>query len=313
MTTMNKTVDPESQEAWPKVDGLHVIDTGPSGRGASWWENLGRCPQRWAYDYLNGTEGRKPSSAPALIKGTLVHIGLAHFYESVRREQEGSLNPSLVPIHGPVAAVHAKARLEAGEDHTNPWHKYADTAAKAVERYVQWVGPSRQPEIIAVEKRYEINIPLVEEHVGAEYARYSCRVDLVAKDSNGKVWFTDHKTTSGQVNATKKQGFTLSLQFLGLMRIGRMIYGDDFGGTMINLVALTDKSGEPIRVKPQMAPWAVGCFDQVLLDRAFLLKGLIDQERPLHSWPKALTEQGPCLDRYGPCPYTMRCRFGPGE
>ena len=304
----------EEIREWPKVEGKYLIDTGPSGRGASWWENLGRCPQRWAFDAdVRRRNAQAPArghtSAPALIKGTLVHIGMAHFYEAVRRQQTGELSSGA--IHDPVEAVWAKVRLEAGDDTTNPWHKHGEVAARAVGRYVDAVCGTQQPTIVAVEKRFELVIPLLVEHVGVEYARYSTRVDLIAADAADRVTFIDHKTTSGRVDATKKQGFTLSLQFLGLVRVGRHFYGDKFAGTMINLVALTDLSGVPVRVRPELAPWAIAQFDSVLLDRAFLLKGLIDQDRPLYHWPKALTEQGPCTDRYGVCSHSMKCRFGP--
>ena len=67
---------------------MKLIHTGPSPHSGHKIDKFIRCPQLYAYGELMPTPplGQRQDS-PALVKGTLGHQGLAHYY---RRKQAGA-------------------------------------------------------------------------------------------------------------------------------------------------------------------------------------------------------------------------------
>ncbi|MCK5650632.1 MAG: PD-(D/E)XK nuclease family protein, partial [Gemmatimonadetes bacterium] len=156
-------------------DDRLLIFTGPSPRG---WHRLQlflECPQRYAWNYLAGLKGIN-EDAPPLVKGSLVHLGLAQHYAQLREKQQGR-DPKLYfdPIEAIDIMVEAKPH----------WKDHGDLAKRVMDSYLmKW--RNERFKVVAVEELLEAQI---------EGYRFTGRMDLVVEDSEGKIWIIDHKTT----------------------------------------------------------------------------------------------------------------------
>ena len=65
-----------------------LLETGPSPRGWSRLQTAQQCMQKYAYKYEDPLLERS-SESPALIRGSLIHLGLAHHYSRMKAEQNG--------------------------------------------------------------------------------------------------------------------------------------------------------------------------------------------------------------------------------
>lgn len=260
-----------------------LLNAGPSGsRGWHWHENFGRCPQYGAFS----AAGLRPAmDAAALGKGSLVHIGNAHFYARMREDQQGSGMADR--FYTPAEAVAELARREGGEEHV-------PTVTEAVERYcAQFAGDVRA------------KVLLVEEVLSASIdgRLYTQRIDL-ALEVAGKAWLLDHKSTS-RLSKQTVTAHTLSGQMTGMRYLGRKKWGKDFGGVAINAIQI-----QPYRAKREVlpaAPHLEAQFEARIRD----LRAIADRnaDRDLFDWPKAMNEHT-CLTRYGACRYAELCRLG---
>ena len=102
----------------------HLIDPGPSRKG---WHRLAkvlRCPRLYALSY--NVEHRTSDEPPAepLIKGSLMHVGLAHHYA-----QKSDLYDD-VDIYSPADAVEALAQLHERAVHRLPDDRREDVQGK---------------------------------------------------------------------------------------------------------------------------------------------------------------------------------------
>lgn len=291
------------------VDGRLLIDAGESGVGGSFHEYLLRCPQRFAYRYILELEEK---ASQALSRGALVHVGCSHYEARLQARQQGWTGenggpPPATAYHDPITAVAVAGRQRGATE------AYVVTAQRAVNRYMNWRAlEERRYAVLAIEHRVSVTFAGVREVLGEPYGDYSVRYDLVLQGRDGRIYVEDHKTTGGVVDGRKKAAFTLSISILGLQKVGRMTYGEKFGGVRLNMISLRDDC-PPVRIEPQIAPHALRQFEQTVLDRQYALDALKKSGRDPWNWPKALSEQGPCMDRYGPCPFRDHCRFGPGE
>ena len=68
------------------IDGRLLLDAGPSEAGFSRLAAFKRCPQMYAYKHLLGLE---LEDAAPLIKGSLIHVGLAHIYKRFALSAQG--------------------------------------------------------------------------------------------------------------------------------------------------------------------------------------------------------------------------------
>ena len=152
-----------------------LIFTGPSPRG---WHRLQlflECPQRYAWNYIAGLKGIN-EDAPPLVKGSLVHLGLAQHYAQIREKQNGR-DPKLYfdPIEAIDVMIEAKPH----------WKEHGELAKRVIDAYLlKW--RNERFKVVAVEELLEAEI---------EGYRFTGRMDLVVEDSAGKVWIIDHKTT----------------------------------------------------------------------------------------------------------------------
>lgn len=287
-----------------------------SARGWSFKAEALRCMQRWAYDHLDylraaavqgsntallrsldGIVSAGPS--PAQAKGIAVHAALAarNLGRSVQSE---------------LAGIEPAARA------------FADVAARVADRWP--LTDIERGEVVMVEEQVHVRLPnerrqpwvlLTRQgtlHRTTEDFVHTVRFDLVVRDRRGKHWVIDYKTTSGPIDRRKKEGFILSGSILGLILVGQQRFGAQFGGVRLVLIPLVD-GRKPQTLKPKAAPWAVRSFARTIAEAEARIAALVDAAqhghlRSIHEVPKTLSEQGPCMDRYGRCPYFERCMWG---
>jgi len=289
------------------VEGRWMLDSGPSEKGWSRIETITRCPQLAAYLYkLHLALG---INTRPLVRGSLGHMGLAQYYRRIMAVERGE-NPEL--WHTPADAVRILAARPGGppgaRDHGKNvafWEEQVPLILAALEAYAAKYAGERFA-VVAVERQLRATI-------GADGARagykYTQRADVAMEKADGLVYIWDHKFV-GHVSQQTLRDYTLSGQFLGYQVFGRALWGEKFGGVWANLVGLED--GEKFTFKrgpPDLAPWAVECHAQAVIDAEEDWQRLEDSGRDPWLYPKRLNTQI-CRGLYGPCPARDLCCFG---
>ena len=231
-----------------------------------------------------GVETRAP-----LIRGSLVHAGLAQHYRRMQARQEGEVESDWAT---PEAAIDSCA-LELGPAAA----EHAAEMKSAIDKY-RWNWSTEKLEVLAVEEVFSMQVGTY---------KFTQRMDLVAQEQDGKVWIYDHKTT-GRLSKQVGERYTLSGQFIGMQTFGREMFGEKFGGVKMNLIGLSD----PVqfsRQLPDPAPAALGGFKLAVLHARERIAALDASGLPGGDWPQALSEQV-CVTAYGKCDYFDKCRFG---
>lgn len=260
-----------------------------------------RCPQLYAYHYrcegadLDGDRG-------ALIRGSLVHQGLAHHYA---RLQSAQLFQDPEEWLNPVSAIQRCAEeLEANGEKSKAGH-YVESATNIVLDYLEQYR-EESLEVVAVEEVFTAEI------AGRKFTQ---RLDLVGRRSDGKIYVFDHKTT-GFYSAKIPERYTLSGQFLGMHNFGQQVYGKEFGGVIINVLACGAANkptarGETTftRVPPNPAPNAQRLFTISVQHARERIEELDRSGLNPWRWPKVLSEQV-CVTAYGKCEGFDLCRWG---
>lgn len=259
-----------------------LIDTGPSRRGWHRLERALRCMQDYADHVILGY---RDESDP-LVRGTLGHVGMAHYYQRLFATQHG-YSPDA--FYTPVEAVALKAQQMGaiGEKHLP---KIQAAVAEYERRFAQ-----ERLEIVAVEQEVEM-------YFGPHLVTQ--RLDLVVKDRAGKLWTWDHKFVGAIYDKTVAR-YALSGQFLLMNYMGRHVFGDAFGGVRLNLIAV-DKL-QFIRESPPPSPDALQRFPQCVADAEALIASC--EGRDPTNYPRANSELV-CMTPYGFCPCYERCRWG---
>ena len=142
--------------------------------------------------------------------------------------------------------------------------------------------------------------------IGEKRAPLTFRVDLVIRDTGGQVWFVDHKST-GKILSSHPKSYSMSGQFMSYTTAGRLIYGDQFGGCLLNMIEAG--RGAPRFERPNLlgAPGLLAGFP-ASVERVW---GEIQKlsDTPAGYWPIAPTEHT-CWTRYGACNHYDNCRLG---
>lgn len=263
-----------------------LINTGPSEAGWHPIETFAKCPRLYAHKYLLGT--KLPVQEP-LVRGSLVHVGLAHVYARIRAGQQG-VDPE--QYYTPDAAIELAA---------DDWGDMGRSLVGAIQHTVrayQQTYLTERFEIVAIEE--EVRSHLRSKHL------FTQRWDLVLRDSAKKIWVWDHKTAA-KPSASTAVGYTMSGQFLMAQALGAKKYGRDFGGTRINLVSVGE-TPKFARVSPSAAP-AAG--QRVVDDLVRWLDLMAEYKRTLkpEEFPGAWNEHA-CRTLYGPCPAYSVCQWG---
>ena len=278
-------------------EGLVLLDAGPSPRGSHRLSEVIACPQRFAWTYGDESVPRAVQAAPsqAALRGSILHVGLAHLYAALRAQQGG---PSVVGFYTPRRAMRVYGVGEgASED-------MQDACGLTLRQYAaHYTNESQRYEILEIEH-------LMETTVGTRAHRYTARADLIVRErATGLVRILDHKT-SASVDYKASSRYVLSLQMLGLQHLGAERYGVNFGGILINQISMA-ADGTPARFTrftPEPAPEALAQFPSTVSDAEERIASLRASGRSLDAWPRAMGD--PCVGPYGRCRFFERCQFG---
>ena len=274
---------------------MKLIGTGPSsplsGHKIDSWI---KCPQLWAYSNAMDPSPVPRTDTPALIKGSLGHQGLAHYYRRLQAEQEGE-DPE--QWFSPLAAIEQRAAEEGPM-----WQEFVTLAQRTIRDYMRHYD-GQHIRVVGVEKVFTLEGP------GWKLTRSA---DLVV-EAAGVIRIIDHKCV-GRITSKTVDRYALSGQFLDYALIGQEAYGERFGGTYLNLVEWPQAQGRPkyLQTLAPGAPVAVRSR-RAALDRAhaardhFTAAGTDPWE-----FPKRLHEQV-CTGPYGHCKAYELCRWGRTE
>jgi hypothetical protein len=264
-----------------------LLDSGPSPRGFHRLEAFLRCPTLYWWKYVRGV--KLPTGDP-LVRGTIGHVGLAHYYGKIGLTQRGEDPDYLHTVDIAMQLVANKHGDQGQKCHSivRPlvWRHNALFAHDAV-RY----------EIVGVEKLLETSF---------EGYRYTARADLIVKDKQGLVWILDHKIV-GRIEDRVFKRYAASGQFHGLAHLGRRLYGDQFGGCLMNVIGV---DGKIERRAPEPAPWLYSRWPSVVAQTEREIERLTPL--PIEEWPAASSEVI-CVTPYGLCDFFDACRWGPAE
>ena len=275
---------------------LKLLTTGQSEVGWHRHEALLLCPQKYAYSYVLKRPRGAPQAAPFL--GTLVHVGLAHFYLHLGLDQRAARHGSWARW---TEAIQMYAR-ESPEGLLVRAPEREDSMRKALAIlavYGKTYGRADSVGFEVVKVEHEIRVEI-------DGALYTQRADLIVKNKrDGKVYIWDHKTAGGFGLSYGAQQYTLSGQILGLHYLGQKLYGMDFGGVVLNMIG-TKRAGDFERVHAGAAPDSQRRWIKTLRyarERIAAFSALDPLE-----YPRALNSTV-CF-AYGGCDYYDSCRWG---
>jgi len=276
-----------------------LLDPGPSRRGWHRLQLVLQCPRKYAL-YIARKKLEMPTTAPALIKGTLLHTALAHHYAQ-RQDPERD-------IYTPLDAIDTQVLAQVNPEE---WSPHAGLVAKTYLQYELAYGHERW-EPLAVEKELTATIRDEARDVGYLYTQ---RADLIVRNpATGLVYIVDHKSTARLTSKTLRR-YTLSGQFRGYNFFGQGLLGAKFGGVILNMIQWPDKKGnvklERIDLEP--APFADKTFRDTVVHAERLIHDLRDRHGPETvepmAWPAAHHETA-CWTPYGSCENHYRCEWG---
>ena len=280
----------------PSHPDAQLLAVGPSRRGWHRIQTAAECLQKYAWNY----EAPRPETqkdpliydnkAPPLVKGSLLHLAMAHRYTRMMLEQQGK-DPDT--ICEPMEAVALVATL-------NDVKPYISLIGGAYEYYDDRNrGEIDRKKILEVESLNEIVIQ--------DKYLLTGRLDLVYEDNGGQIWVTDHKS-AGRITASHKDNYAISGQMFGYTLMARRKYGDRLAGMKINLVELSTTPKFELISLPR-SPFMESHFEQSLVDIEERIEAIRVKKRPYAEWPKSMSELV-CVTRYGECPFLHLCRFG---
>lgn len=264
-----------------------LIFTGPSERGWHRVESMLRCPTLYAFKQAGGEEEEERGP---LVRGSLGHVGLAHYYARLGALQHGK-DPEA--YYEPSDAIEIVGKQMGG---------LALTFIESMQRLILAYHAHYAGERMTVK---EIEVPVEMLFNGRH--RMTQRFDLVVTDANGRCYVWDHKVVS-KIDGKTQHRYDLSGQFLEMHWQGRNRYGDAFAGLRVNL--LQADGSKFVRVTPDPAPAALQKFPDTVAHG----EDLIERYKDLapFDYPRTFSEQT-CMTAYGRCPAWDFCRWGPAK
>ena len=267
-----------------------ILYTGPSARGWHRLQTFIECEQRFAWSYIDPARVQSEPTDP-LIRGTLLHLGLAHYYARIRETQQGR-DPDRYYDPQEAIAIFAQA---SGPAHL---HHAADMC-QCVQAYIHWYEGREDYEILHVEEAFSAQI--------GGYL-FTGRIDLVVRDARGLIWAYDHKGT-GHIEAAHLQFYSVSGQLIGYRAMLQSYFGADFQGLKLNLVQHGNNNFKFVRPPLLQAPSLQARFADTVIHTERAIEARLAEGRPIDRWPVAMNEMT-CYGRYGACPYIERCKWG---
>lgn len=302
-----------------------LLFTGPSPFGGHRYALFELCPRRYGLTHeahpmpLRDEAGALVSPPPSvdspdpdseesggqweLIRGTMIHTGLAHHYARLRARQAND-EATYNLLYEPIDAMKALCEQEVTR---NPidydlWHDALGVGTRVMQGYAAKYA-FEKVRIEAVEEVFALEL-------GAAKAPYTFRLDLGVRDSSGKVWMMDHKTTT-KIRDYHSFTYGVSIQFQAYAVAGQVIYADSYGGVSLNMIECGDK-GAPYFVRPELQaiPGFLSGFAARIEALYIQMQDLVVKGVPPSLWPKK-PGYSSCRAFGKVCPYYERCRLYP--
>ncbi len=276
-----------------------LINAGPSARGWHRLERVIRCPRLYA---LHAAGLLDTTQSEPLVRGSLVHVGIAHHFARMKARQEAPVTTANKDAAEDYYTPQEAMDLVARESFGAKGQELLEIARETVAAYLALYSDEGW-KILHVEQEFTTEIS-----DGTRSVTYTLRPDLVVKDISSRVWIIDHKC---QTHIGHVERYTLSGQFLGLQWLGRQLYGTAFGGCIVNAI----QPWPHFKVKKfpvDAAPASLRRFPQLVLDVEDQITRLELEGREPMDWPGACSEFM-CTNVYDRCEAFDICRFGPGE
>ena len=275
-----------------------LVNTGPSEFGWHKYDDM-KCPRFFA---LSHGAGLSTIPASALIRGSMAHVALGQHYARLRAQQCDADPDKYYHVREGLVAYGESLDTDEGR---STFTKYFGETMSMHAQYLAQFGTDPTWEILGVEKEERARVS-----DGAEQYLYTQGIDLVAR-INGKVYFIDHKTMARRTPRVIER-YEVNGQFIGYQWLGKLRYGHEFGGVMINALQKPRKDGrwEFKRVHVRPAPGLVRDFKTfIILSQRRLARLREEFGENWDTWPSS-PHSGNCYHAYGPCPFLDRCRRG---
>lgn len=306
---LTKAVDPGSFVS----TGKRLLFTGPSPFGGHRYELFDMCPRRYGLEYTHNplptfdSSGQLVSthadqdgeeSAWELIRGTMVHTGLAHYYALKRN---GPDDQGLYSPEDAMKALHAQERSRAHAYDRVHWDNALLVGLRVLPAYAaRYAFDKSRP--VVVEEVFTMEL-------GELNAPYTFRLDLGVMDSSGQFWAIDHKTTT---TLRRDHGwiYGISTQFQAYAVAGSAVYGQNFGGVQANMIQCPnpESNEDPVferKTSPNVAGFLAGFGDRISAIYGRMLE-LVSKGITPDRWPKRPGTRS--CKAYGRiCPYYDRC------
>lgn len=307
-----------------------LLNAGRSEAGFSGVSALKLCPQLYAYERPLGLNLK---STDPLVKGSLLHVGVAHILRRAQALQEGD-DPER--WYRPSEAIPLAAQAM---DRENPAHRAARWVPLVTATCRAYhAAPGSYPqqilsveEVIRVALRWrpgaqriaEVRLLGTDERLPEGWRLYTQRLDAVSIE-DGCLAVDDHKSAS-YIRASTRAAYTMHGQFWGaelLVRLrwpelaerGVRVYANLIEWPKYKRGQEPDpedaRVGRIERIRLRGAQAMLSGFWRDILDWYDFRDRLLSDGRSPWDWPKAGIELG-CMTRYGECAYTELCRKGP--
>ena len=320
----------------PPDDGLIYPGSGASKAGASRLAAANHC-DRW-FAYRHGLLAFRGGSV-AQAGGALVHAGVAQHYARLGAAQPDGIVVSGKHVNTPsqLGTIEQAIDREAALRGLPPGSEQEVDARSCTEQYIAHYRRDSF-RILHVEEEYAATIPCKVHHVTVlaaqrhalnpagvvvasggvegspeatvtlEFSGYlwTTRTDLVVS-TGSKVFIADHKTT-GRIEAKHPRVYALTGQMAGLRWLGQQVYGERFGGVILNMIQ-RDAPYKFERPNMDAGPALSRDFPQHVRDTEARIEALAARCIPFGQWPTASSELV-CYHRYGRCPAADACLWG---
>lgn len=268
-----------------------LLNAGQSPFGWHRIQKFMHCPTKYYYSYIaNEPRG---SASSGLIRGSLLHTGLAHHYAIMKAHQNNEDHN----LYQPMSAMMIQA-----EEEGEVWNDEVEHCVEVLAEYMhdkqvkEW---EQNWEILHVEDVFAMNI---------EEYELTFRADLVARNkTDNRVYIIDHKT-SGQIRTDTTKGYEASGQVIGFHVLGERIWGNDFGGLIINYVQHGGKRKTPkIKFERQSVTKSESHI-KTFAQSVYFYRKLIEhyKDKDVKHYPRVQSEFT-CMHKYGSCEYYDKC------
>lgn len=288
-------VDPAKLRHAPQ-DGRVLINTGSSGLGSHLLGVFEDCPRLFAYTELLGLPIEEHRME--LIRGSLLHVGLAHHYARLGCRQKGGVwvngqhytDPDQFYLWAD-AIEYAAAACENPQIAAN----VMTTVIEKIRKYITWAKTADLGmEVVAVEHPFAYNFSGVP---------YTMRLDMVVRSASG-VYTWDHKGTASLVRAHAL--YSMGIQIAGIGAGGADAFGSR--GVVINYIQWHHHKGpkEFVRLVPDPAPGIRTHLPMRIQQNWWTMLQYYQKWSPWY-WP----QRGACIDKWGKqCPALDLCQKG---